>query len=341
MSSILYTTCPDSTEKKPLKFFKDFFKPKLEPNELGAIEVAKESFESIFPNPKDPDDRWKEFLYTIDQGTQSFTVEYQVEINANEFDQPDYFPKYEWRSRRYNFEEELTTLFKEEYYESKKLIGKKVDVPYSNKYKLEYFFIKVLKDCAGIYNEINKMDSPFFRYKEVCERPIKAIVKTIYREYSSSAPKFAKLGNDSHQIEKIIHEDENNGNTYPKPPKLNVTKLVNGIIKLTYPRRDDFFEIENIEIKAPLENFVNGNFDKIIDPIDFTSHIEAVYYLFSEIMRYSSFKPDDITKSVKIYLKGKPFNREKYYKGKKFFIEKNNVSLRGPIDQLISESLEK
>lgn len=169
-----------STDASPVGFFFSFFN-------THAIDDLKKSFIDRLPDREDPhDDLARKTSYISPD-----KLEYHVEHSLSNYDSETGNHEYENITQVISLAKELEHLFKDEFYESKQLIKNKLDdlIPKkSSRKRCREILGDIIKKTILPSIQLIESDEKYSGYVDVCKRPLEAIVKFLYRNYSEYTP---------------------------------------------------------------------------------------------------------------------------------------------------------
>jgi hypothetical protein len=169
-----------STDASPVGFFFSFFN-------THAIDDLKKSFIDRLPDMEDPNDELARKTSYISPDK----LEYHVEHSLSTYDPETGNPEFENITQVISLAKEMENFFRDEFFESKSLLKKKLDDLTHDKTKR--------KRCREIIGDIIvrkilpllkliENDEKYSGYVAVCKRPLEAVVKFLYRNYSEYTP---------------------------------------------------------------------------------------------------------------------------------------------------------
>jgi hypothetical protein len=172
--------CRSSTESSPLALFESFFKN-------DKILIAKDLFIESIPDINNPES----YLLSKTSYIAPDKLEYHLEHLLEDYDPDTGIYKSEKITQVISLAKEIENFFRDEFFESKSLLKKKLDDLIHDKTKR--------KRCREIIGDIIvrkilplikliESDDKYSGYVDVCKRPVKAIVKFLYRNYSEYTP---------------------------------------------------------------------------------------------------------------------------------------------------------
>ena len=169
-----------STDASPVGFFFSFFNTQ-------AIDDLKKSFIDRLPDMEDPyDDLANKTSYISPD-----KLEYHVEHSLSNYDPETGNHEYENITQIISLAIELEHLFKDEFYESKQLIKNKLDdlIPkHSSRKRCREIIGDIIKKNIIPSIQLIEADEKYTGYITICKRPLEAIVKFLYRNYSEYTP---------------------------------------------------------------------------------------------------------------------------------------------------------
>ena len=278
--NIRFENC-DSSIASPIGFFSCFVK-------AGAIKKCKNDFFDNANSVVTP----HEYSYynkvtivqslslpiTIDKKNETVVVEYQEEIEYNEY----LGPKYEWKSNVYEFDILLKQLLYSKVQESISLFKSKLEF-LSRKRKREIIGDAVNKILIVI-NTI-EVDKDFKKYRKMSTQACYALIQFLFKDYEDFCP----TQNIDKRIGEILLASENTKYLFVSQ-KINAS-IIPYLSQHSTLRRQGT-HVKN-EIKLTLEEawtyFLGGDFKKITLPIWFPANLESSSFLLTELVSILSY----------------------------------------------------
>lgn len=316
MRSIISLNTINSTVTSPLRFFEKLYTKE-------GLQIAYDFYLSQMPNLNDPDSEWNKFPVTVDLENKKWTVEYEVETRYDEHSGSTY----EYLVREYTFETELLNLIRDEFFNSKKILKKKIIDSTEDKRKKDLARTFIYK-CLDILDSLN-LDE-FNQFNELLSRPIRSLVRFLYVNFYSIAPD-QKIDK---RIGEILKERESSSDIYESTglhPDLAIEVLKikdnHGYSVVTY---EDATDLEKLKI------FLMQDFNAIKgSPIRLNGAVGIVSYFLAEIIIISGLQLKEAQLQKMFKINGDNFYSN-YASTEKYRISIRNESVMFQIDRIIS-----
>ncbi len=278
--NIHFENC-DSSIASPIGFFSCFIK-------AGAIKKCKNNFFDNAISVITPHEYsyYNKFVIvqslslpvTIDKKNETVAVEYQDEIEYDEY----LGPKYQWKSNVYEFDKLLKELLHSKVQESISLFKSKLET-LTRKRKREIIGDSI-KKILGII-EIIEIDKDCKKYRKMSIQACYALIQFLFKDYEDFCP----AQNTDKRIGEILLASEHT-------KLLFVSQKINASIIPYLSQHSELRLSVTIDKKDPrltLEEawayFLEGQFEKISSPIRFPANLELSSFLLTELVSVLSY----------------------------------------------------
>jgi hypothetical protein len=288
----------------------------------GKIDDAIQIFTSNVPDRDNINDLFSSNCSFV--GTDK--LEYHLEHSIDDYDPGTGEYNREDITEVVTFEKELNKLFEEQYYISKRLLAKLEEVSTSSTKSLEIWkntIVSCISDIAKCQSNIDG-DSKLASYGSTCQRPLRALVKLIYKNYETYAP----ISSSIPQINKLRFDDHTDN---PYDPSLKFSEACLSSV---------FEALENLEgctINAMQESIANlshflihAHAARTSKTINLSGSSEAIYVTLTRLITQAGIKLTEVPETV-ITINDSLFDKDKAYRANSRF-RKNHPSKAATID---------
>jgi hypothetical protein len=312
--NIHFENC-DSSIASPIGFFSCFIK-------AGAIKKCKNNFfdnaiSVITPHEYSHYNKITivqslSLPVTIDKKKATIVVEYQEEIEYDEY----LGPKYEWKSNVYEFDKLLKELLNSQVQESISLFKSKLET-LNRKRKREIIGDSIKKILDVI--DIIEIDKDFKKYRRTSIQACYALIQFLFKDYEDFCP----AQNTDKRIGEILLASENTKYLFVSQ-KINVSILPylvqHSKLKLgvTIDKKDN-----KLTLEEAWTYFLEGDFEKITSRISFPANLEFSSFLLTEIVSVLSYNLAKLERMRIFFFDRGKMDLKLVYKNRSIFIKKH------------------